>query len=121
MNNTQTTTYGQVKIASGLNIVLGVWMIIASFVLGYSGTTIALWNDIIVGVIILLLAWSRVANPGSMTAESVINVILGLWLIAAPFTLGYFSATAALWNSIIVGAVVAVLGAWSAIATMVAT
>ena len=29
MNNTQTTTYGQVNIASGLNIVLGVWMIIA--------------------------------------------------------------------------------------------
>ena len=121
MNNTQTTTYGQVKIASGLNIVLGVWMIIASFVLGYSGTTIALWNDIIVGVIILLLAWSRVANPDRMTAESWINAVLGLWLIAAPFILGYSAATAALWNSIIVGVVVAVLGAWSAIATNVTT
>jgi VIT1/CCC1 family predicted Fe2+/Mn2+ transporter len=120
MNNTQTPTYGQVKFASGVNIVLGAWMVIASFVLGYSGTAIAVWNDIIVGVVILILAWSRVANPDRMTAESWINAILGLWLIVAPFVLGFSAVTAAMWNSIIIGVVVAVLGAWSAIATNVA-
>lgn len=37
------------------------------------------------------------------------NFVLGLWLIIAPFALGYSSVPAATWNSVIVGIVVAVL------------
>ncbi len=36
--------------ASWINVALGVWEIIAPFALGYSGTTAAVTNDIIVGV-----------------------------------------------------------------------
>ena len=117
MENRQTTTAGQVKLASGLNIALGAWLAVASFILGYSGIAAARWNDIIVGLIILVLAWARVANPSRMTAASWTNVVLGLWLIAAPFVLGYSGTAAPLWNDIIVGVVVAALGTWSALAT----
>lgn len=42
---------------SWLNALLGVWLIIASFVLGYGG--VARTNDIILGIIVLLLGiWS---------------------------------------------------------------
>lgn len=42
---------------SWTNAALGAWLIAAPFVLGYSGLAAALWNDIIVGVAILGLAW----------------------------------------------------------------
>lgn len=38
---------------------------------------------------------------------SAVNVVLGLWLVAAPFALGYDDATTSTINSIIVGLVVA--------------
>lgn len=37
-----------------------------------------------------------------------INGLLGLWLIAAPFVFG--AASASLWNAVIVGAAIAVIG-----------
>ena len=117
MENRQTSTAGQVKLASGLNIALGAWLAAASFLLGYSGVSAARWNDIIIGLVVLVLAWARVANPSQMTAASWFNVILGLWLIAAPFVLGYSGMVAPLWNDIIIGVAVAALGTWSALAT----
>ena len=111
----------QVKTASGLNLVLGIWLLIAPFLLGNSGGgALAMWNDMVVGVIVLILAWIRFANPASATGLSWTNAVLGLWLILAPFILGYSGTAAALWNDIIVGIAVAVFGTWSALATRTA-
>ncbi len=38
-----------------------------------------------------------------------INFILGLWLIVAPFALHFRDVSAAMWNSVILGIVIAVL------------
>jgi VIT1/CCC1 family predicted Fe2+/Mn2+ transporter len=49
---------------SWVNAVIGVWLAIAPFVLGYTNIAAALWNDIIVGIaIIVLAAWSAIATP----------------------------------------------------------
>ncbi|MCL6560244.1 MAG: SPW repeat protein [Firmicutes bacterium] len=37
-----------------------------------------------------------------------IGIILGIWLIIAPFALGYQNITNAMWNDIILGVLVAV-------------
>lgn len=42
-----------------------------------------------------------------MTNAGWIPLILGLWLIAAPFVLGYSHISAAMFNDVIVGIVVA--------------
>lgn len=44
-----------------------------------------------------------------------INAILGLWLIIAPFSLGYSTHAEPFWNGIIVGLVVAVLAGYLAL------
>lgn len=39
-----------------VNVVLGVWLIVAPYVLGYSTASTALWNDIIIGVVVAIVA-----------------------------------------------------------------
>lgn len=113
-SNAMETRRSTVRASSGVNVVLGVWLIAAPFVLAYSEVRAAMWNDVIVGVVILALAGYRVAQPAQSAGLSWVNVVLGIWLIAAPFALGYGDTTAAMWNDVIVGIAVAVLGAVSA-------
>jgi hypothetical protein len=110
----------QVKILSGINIVLGAWLIIAPFVMGYTDTA-AMWNSIIVGVIVAILAWIRAANPASAPWLSWVNAVLGVWLIIAPFILGFSGMTGSKWTNIVVGVGIAIFGAWSALATPATT
>ena len=42
--------------------VLGFWLVISPFALHFSGTSIALWNDLVVGVVVVLLSWSAVTK-----------------------------------------------------------
>lgn len=46
-----------------VNVVLGVWLIVSPFLLGYAMLTSALWNQIVVGVLIGILAlWTAVSS-----------------------------------------------------------
>jgi hypothetical protein len=102
---------------SGVNIFLGLWLIVAPFLLGYSDTAAPLWNDIILGVAIALLAAIRVFGALKTPSVSWTNVVLGAWLVVAPFILGYSGLTGALWNDILIGLLVIILGWRSATAT----
>lgn len=107
----------QIMAASGVNLLAGIWLIIAPFLLGYSDQASPLWNDIIVGVLIAAMAGARVAGAFRAPSLSWVNVILGGWLIIAPFLLGYSDDANPLWNDIIVGIVVVLFGIWSAVSS----
>lgn len=106
-----------IKTLSWLVVLLGAWEFLASFILGYSAKTGALWNAIILGIALVILAgWAALSNQVS-TVKSLawINVVLGVWLILAPFIIGYATLAVALWNDIIVGILVVVLAGWAAL------
>lgn len=86
-----------------LNFVLGIWVAIAPFVLGFPSQRAAGWNDVIVGLAVLILALFRTTTGN---APSIANAILGLLLIASPYVLGFASLSALLWNNIVLGAVI---------------
>jgi hypothetical protein len=46
-----------------------------------------------------------------------VNGVLGLWLIVAPWVLGFNKTNSALWDNVILGIVVAALGFWGAALT----
>ena len=104
----------QVKVASGLNILAGIWLILSPFILGYSYITGALWNDIIIGAAVLILAavreWGKTEET---TWASWVNLVLGIWLIIAPFVIGYSAESTPLWNDVLLGILVAALAGWS--------
>lgn len=113
----QSRTRTTVHWLSGGNIIAAIWLVIAPFALTYTDTNAALWNDIILGVGIGIVALIRVGMPLRYEMLSWLNALLGIWLIIAPFALGYSDLAEPLWNDIIVGAIVLVLAVWSAVTT----
>lgn len=103
--NTTVVETRHVTGANWVNVVLGIWVIISPFVLGFSNLMALMWNDVAVGIAVALLALSR--SPTNRAAP-MLNVILGCWLIASAFVLGVVSV-ASFWNSIIVGIVIAIV------------
>ena len=52
-----------VKLLSWINAVLGVWLIVAPFIVQYANVGAALWNDIIVGILVGVLAgWAALTR-----------------------------------------------------------
>ncbi|MFQ5683319.1 MAG: SPW repeat protein [Candidatus Binatia bacterium] len=102
---------------SWTNLVLGLWLALAPFALTYSGTTAAVWEDVIVGLLIAALALWRALGEETegMAAVSWTVAALGVWAIIAPFALGYSGITAAVWNDVIVGLVVAGIATFRAV------
>lgn len=95
---------------SAVSFVAGVWLVGAAFAVDYvfSGPGLdARWNDIVIGSAIALVAVVRMVAPFRSAALGLINVALGAWLIVAPFVLSYGGT--ALWNDVVVGAVVVVV------------
>ncbi len=105
-----------VKVLSWIDIILGTWLIVAPFVLTYP-SMVAVWNSIIVGALVIILAGIHAANPTRAPGLNWITAILGVWVIAAPFVLHMASTTSTRWNDIVIGAAIVVFSVWSALTT----
>jgi hypothetical protein len=100
----------EARTAAGINALAGIWLILAPFILGYSGNVY--WNDIVFGAIVLAVALVRLAAP-ALAAISWLNVVIGAWLFASAF---WLDATAtASWNDAILGVIVFLLGITAAL------
>lgn len=110
------------KWISVLVALLGLWLLVQSFVLDPIAGNF--WSDVIVGIALVALGgynYYRRANRelGSVAVGAFV-ALLGLWLIATPFVLGSTEGTAAVetdlefWNDIVTGLLVFLLGAYSA-------
>jgi hypothetical protein len=54
-----------------VNTALAAWLIVSPYLLGFTGLTYALWNQLIVGVLVGGLAiWAAVTASDSMTVKS---------------------------------------------------
>jgi hydrogenase/urease accessory protein HupE len=104
------------KSLSWLVALAGLWEVVSPYILGYSVTTLAMWNAYIAGVVLIVLAvWAALSEQTRLDRNlEWINAVVGVWLILSPFALNYSTVVAAMWNSIIVGVVVIVLAAWAA-------
>lgn len=115
---TANSDTSQVKVASGLNFLAGIWIIISAWVYGAIYTSGSAWNSIIIGIVIAVFAAIRFFSPRSAVGLSWINALLGIWMIISPWVYGYVNTNEArMWNSVIFGIIVLILGVWSAAAT----
>lgn len=63
-----------------------------------------------------ITAEDRRSERHTVRGVSGVNVLAGIWLVLAPFVIGYSDVGAAVTNGIAVGIVVLVLAAWGAMA-----
>ena len=103
----------------GLNLALGLWLIVSPWVLGFAATRPAMWDGVIFGLVIAALA--ILALNDFRAWEEWTGMVIGALLIVSPWVLR-FAATragaepghmAATWNFVLVGAVTLILAAWS--------
>ena len=97
------------------NLILGLWMLISPWVLSYIDQPTAAWNAHIVGIIVAVAAIAALLAFHKW--EEWVNVVLGIWLIVSPFLLGYAMLSNALWNQIVLGAIIGILALWTAVAS----
>jgi hypothetical protein len=94
--------------------VLGLALIVAPFVLGYSDNTTALWASIVLGVVVagvsLFEAWDKARWEYWVAGAA------GVLAVLAPFVLGFTAVTAALWASLILGAIIVILAGYEVFA-----
>ncbi len=97
--------------ASWVNFILGLWLIVAPFALGYSHIAGAAPEDVILGILIAAFSLWMAATLVAPAGPSWLVVLFGIWVIIAPFVLGYAHQLGrAIANDVIVGIVVLILG-----------
>ena len=95
------------------NLVFGLWLFFSPWLLQYLAAmpyttqTTASWNSIVFGAAVVVFAVWALFVPKIW--EEWTNLILGLWLIASPWVLGFSMETLATTNMVIVGLVIAAL------------
>jgi SPW repeat len=99
---------------SGLNVLAGIWLIIAPWWLGYTSGD-PKWNDVVFGIVVAVLAAVRAGGAFRAAELSVLNALVGVWLFVAAFTIDASGAAQA--NDIILGVIVFVLSLGSAMAS----
>ncbi len=104
-------------------VAVGIWEVIAAFVLNISAAPVSFWNSIIVGILLIVLGgWATMAvNPRAARTLNWINAVLGLWLIVSPFVLGATALAGPLWSEVIGGILAVVFSAWAALASTTRT
>lgn len=97
-----------------LNLLLGVWLFASPWVLKYADDgSPAAKNAWLLGPAIIVVAALAIYLPRAW--EEVVNFVLGAWGVAAPWVLGFVAHKEAMTNTVVVGAVVAVLALWVAV------
>ncbi len=86
-------------LARCLNIILGLWLMVAPAILGLAGDDPAAINDWIVGPIAATFATIALWEPTRSLRFA--NLVLGLWLVVAPWLLGYDDTLAILNDSVV--------------------
>ncbi|HZP87920.1 MAG TPA: SPW repeat protein [Burkholderiales bacterium] len=94
-------------------LIFGIWLFLSPFWMpAYASTSsTAAWNSYVLGVLVVIFAWAALAKPEKW--EEWVNLVLGIWLIIAPFVLRFYHAeTGAAWNQIILGILIAADALW---------
>ena len=92
------------------NAVLGAWLLLSPWALGFSNDPVALGNAVIVGLALVVAALGAMLVPQAWEEWS--EAALGLWLIVSPWALGFSALGNAMLVALATGAVVLALVLW---------
>ncbi|WP_303908436.1 SPW repeat protein [Thiohalomonas denitrificans] len=92
-----------------VSLILGIWLFLSPF-FGIGIVETAAWNSWIFGAVVAVMSAWALARP--QIWEEWVNLVVGIWILIAPFILAFTAENAAMWNHIIVGFIVAADAVW---------
>ena len=97
-----------------VSMVIGVWLIVSPWVLGFENDRLMMANFVIVGVALMGLALGAIFVPKAWEEWS--ECALGLWLIISPWVLAFSQYQDATRNALASGSAVILMAIWSLLA-----
>lgn len=94
-----------------VNLVLGLWMVASPYVLGYSAEDKPLWNAVVFGFLVAVVAWLALYRVSAWQQWA--NAAFGAWLLVSPWALGFTSVFPAALNAVLVGVATLAMAAWA--------
>jgi len=93
-----------------VNALLGAWLVLSPWVQGFADQRVAMVNFVAVGVLLVAAAIGAILVPKAW--EEWIEVVLGTWLVASPWILGFAPTLLALQTAAFIGVLVVVMALW---------
>ena len=93
-----------------VNAVIGVWLMISPWVLGFQNSSPALSNSLIIGMALLATALGAILVPSAW--EEWTEVGLGVWMVLAPWMFGFSNLGLATANALVSGVLILALAMW---------
>lgn len=94
-----------------LNLILAVCLFISPWLVGFAIENTPTWNAWTVAILLGALAVAAISAFAEW--EEWANLILGLWLVASPWLLGFAANDNAMWTHVVLGLLVAAISAWA--------
>lgn len=94
-----------------VNALIGVFLILSPWLLGYAGEMSALANALLAGALLVAVALGAMFMPRAWEEWS--EAVIGLWLLASPWIVGFAAQAHARNAALIAGIVVLVLALWT--------
>lgn len=99
-------------LGAGMVLLAGLWLVVVSVNWTYGDVDSwidARWNDAAAGSVLAMVGTVRVVRPVLTNTARLLSILVGGWLVIAPFVAGYGfggDSTPATANDVLVGAVV---------------
>ena len=93
-----------------VNALLGAWLVVSPWVLGFQGLVVATTSTVAIGTLLIASSFGAMSVPQAW--EEGLDTALGLLLMVAPALLGFDAHGTALQNALITGAAVVFLALW---------
>ena len=94
-----------------VNVVLAACVFASPWVVGFVPETMPSWNAWLVGGLLGALAVAEISVFAEW--EEWVGLVLGCWLVASPWLLGFATNVNAMWTDVVLGLLVAAASLWS--------
>jgi hypothetical protein len=94
-----------------VNAVIGAWLLLSPWAVGYSGDALATGNAVLVGLALVAAALGAILVPRAWEEWS--EAAVGAWLVVSPWVLGFAGQTDARMSAVSLGAAVMALALWT--------
>ena len=95
----------------GANLIAGAWLFVSPWILADAPIPAVTWNAYVMGIVIVVFAILALVDFHEW--EEWLGLLFGIWLLVAPWLVGFDVVGSAVWNQIVVGMVVGLMSLWS--------